>query len=282
MALIKHAQSDALVRDAIVLDLAQLGRQAEELIAHAEARAARVIADAQRERDRLLSDARETGRAQGHAEGHAKGLDEGRAQGLEEARASHNQALTELANNWAAALARFERDRDDLLLHARTDALALALEMGRRITGRIVETDPGVVAAQLERVLALVANPTRLVLRVHPDDLARAESELPALKARFDAATHAELVADPAVTRGSCVARSARGEIDASIETQLDRIAEALLPVAGVEPSAAASALADNAIEPPPEPPPEPPAESPPESPPPSPDARGPDEEPRS
>ena len=256
MALIKHAQSDALVRDAIVLDLAQLGRQAEELIAHAKSRAGAVVEDAQRERRRLLSDAREVGRAEGFAEGMVKGLEEGRAKGVEEAREAHGATLTELARAWTDALDRFERERDDMLLKARTDVLALALAMGRRVTGRIVETDPGVVAEQIERILRLVANPTRLTLRVHPEDLQRANEELPALCARFTQATQAQLVPDETVSRGSCVARSDRGEIDASIETQLERIIDALLPAPPgiVPPERAPEPSADHAPSPAPEP----------------------------
>jgi len=41
---------------------------------------------------------------------------------------------------------------------------------------------------------------------------------------------HADLREDVAVGRGGCVVRSARGSIDATIETQLERIAATLLP----------------------------------------------------
>lgn len=257
MALIKNAQSESIVRDAIVLDLAQIGRQADELIALARRRAQQIVDDAAKERDRLLSDAREIGRAAGHEAGFAQGLAEGRAQGLDEARAEQRETLAKLSESWSAALDRFERDRDDLLLHARTEALALALAVARRVTGRIVEQDPAVVGAQMERVLGLVTRPSRLTLRIHSDDLARAHEELPALASKFSAARHAELVPDDTVTRGSVVARTDRGVIDASIETQLDRIADALLPNHDAPAAPAAAEPHDDAPEAPPLQPPQ-------------------------
>jgi flagellar biosynthesis/type III secretory pathway protein FliH len=66
---------------------------------------------------------------------------------------------------------------------------------------------------------------------------------MPALLARFQSVRHVELAVDPAVGRGSCLARTRAqaagggaspggGEIDASIDDQLRRIAELLLPAA--------------------------------------------------
>jgi hypothetical protein len=79
-------------------------------------------------------------------------------------------------------------------------------------------------------VLELVGRPTRLVVRINPEDIERTKRDLPALAARFAGAAHAELLPDASLSRGSIVAATEAGEIDATIETQLDRIVESLLP----------------------------------------------------
>ncbi len=230
MALIKHSAAGALPRDAIVLNLAELSAQAAEITRQAQVRAAAIVAEAQAERRRLLDSATAEGFAAGDKAGREKGLAEGREQGLTEARATHAERLSALEAAWAAALERFEAAREPMLMHARADVLALALRMGERVTKRVVEVDPRVAAAQVRAVLEMIARPSRLTLRVHPGDLAEATREAAGLASRLASARHAEVVADDAVTRGSVVASSDRGTIDASIETQLERIVAALLP----------------------------------------------------
>ncbi len=243
MALIKHANAKDLTRDAIVLDLGDLHRQGQLLIENAKRRAAEIIKEAEAERDRLIAGAAE----KGHAEGFARGLEEGRARGQEEGRAEAAQStaadLEALRAGWEQALAAFVADRERILTEARDDVLRLALRIAEKVTRRKIETDPAVAAAQLESVLALITRPTALVIAVHPDDRAAIEQALPSLLATLTAAPrHVELTDDPTLPRGSCVARTrggddgsggavgGGGEINASIDLQLQRIAEALLP----------------------------------------------------
>jgi flagellar assembly protein FliH len=220
-----------VVQDAIVLDLGDLTRQGEQVRARAMAEAESILVKAHADRQKLLASARDEGLAKGHAEGLTKGIEEGRKKGYEEAVAERRQQLDTLAAGWSAALDRFETERDGLLLEARDDVLRLALMLGERVTRRKIETDPLVVRLQLETVLSLLAQPTRLTITVNTDDEALAREALPALMARFPVAQHVELRPDAAMSRGSCSAVTAGvGRIDASIPTQLDRIAHALLP----------------------------------------------------
>ncbi|MBX3406340.1 MAG: hypothetical protein KF869_06210 [Phycisphaeraceae bacterium] len=240
MALIKHANAAQIAREAIVLDLGDLTRQGQALIESARARADQILAEARIERDRLIAGAAEKGRA----EGLAKGLDEGRAKGRDEGRAAalaeHRDDLARLAASWQGALDEFAAQRQMLLNHAHTDILKLAAMIAERVVKRAIELDAGVVADQVRAVLASVTRPTELLLRVHPEDLETAQAAMPELLSAFELVRGAEVIGDPSLSRGSCVA-SARsgaggiggGEVDASIGTQLDRIIEALLPGGG-------------------------------------------------
>ena len=104
---------------------------------------------------------------------------------------------------------------------------------------QIIEADPTLVIDQAGAVLSAAARSSRLVLRVHPDDVALVREALPSLKASTSRTEHIEVLTDPALPRGSCTAQSAGGGMaDGAITTQLDRIAQALL-VSRAEPSAA-------------------------------------------
>lgn len=222
--------SDA-AKCAVVLDLGDLAAQAQRLRAAARAEAERQIAQGRAERARLIAGAADEGRAQGLAQG----LDEGRARGAAEAReaalAEHRQRLDALADRWSKALDAFERDRSSLLDQARLDAVRLAIELASAVVKRAITADPSIVADQAAAILATLARPSRLVLRVHPDDAPALAEALPALVQRFSHATHAEIAHDPSIDRGSCVAVApAGGLIDASIRAQLDALAAELLP----------------------------------------------------
>jgi flagellar biosynthesis/type III secretory pathway protein FliH len=231
MAVIRQSEAHRIARDAIVLDLGDLSRQAEGVRARAMADAEAILTKAASERQRLLAGARDEGLARGLEEGRGQGFEAGRKEGAAAALAERREALQKLETAWAAALEEFTRERERMLLDARQDVLKLAVMMGERIARRAVELDPSLITAQLEAVLGLLARPTRLTLAVGPADEALAREAVPALMARFPTAQHVDIVIDPSLTPGSCIARTAGGgTIDASIPTQLDRMVAALMP----------------------------------------------------
>jgi len=231
VALIRHAEASVAAKDAIVLDLGDLKRQGELLKAHATKQAERILADARRRREELMADAAEEGRRQGFAQG----FDEGRVRGAEEGRSSAfkeaSSALSEIANGWTGAIDGFESEREALLAEARQEVIRLSVRIAEKVIKRSIEVDPGVVERQLEAILSLVSRNARLVVSVHPDDESIIRDALPALMARFASASHVEIGVDEGLSRGSVVARTeAGGEIDASIDSQLERLASAVLP----------------------------------------------------
>lgn len=233
MAIIRDSNSTA-ARGAIVLDLGDLAAQGQRIREFAAAEAAEIIRKAQEERTRLISKAAEEGHAAGYAAGHAEGLEAGRVQGASQATEKVVADGATLVSSLAAALDEFVARREDLLVKAREDVLRLALLFARRVVDRVIVVDGEVAARQLERILPLVLRPSRLTLRVHPDDAASLAAMLPDLSQRFEHARDSQIVADPSLTRGSCVLSSAGGAvIDASIAAQVADLAAALLPDGG-------------------------------------------------
>ncbi len=222
MAMIRQADLEHAARDAIVLNLGDLVAQGEAITRGARAEAARILDAAACERSRLLADARQAG----HAEGMAAGRDEGRRAGLEEGRAlgiaEARERLKALEVSLASALERFEARRDRLFEDAREGVLRLAIVAAEKITKRRLALDPSLVRDQVSAALDQIARPGRVVVRVHPDDEGLAGAVLPN--------TAAALRGDARLSRGSCVIEAEGGAADASIETQLARLAEALLP----------------------------------------------------
>ena len=234
MGMIRRADLDQIARQGAVMNLDDLRARGEAIIAHACGEAERIIADAKAERERLLSGAEEQGRSDGYERGLRDGAEEGRRRGLEEARRSRTEAIDGVCQGWTRALEAFETARESMLSAAREEVVALSIEIAERVVRRAIANDPSVVLAQLEAVLDAVTRPARLCVRVHPDDLELARSELPGILERFERCRHAELLADASLERGSCVATTEDGgRIDAGIGSQLARIVSELLPDRG-------------------------------------------------
>lgn len=234
MGMIRQAASGPSLKDAIVLNLGDLSREAQALAERARAEAERIVAEARRERQRLIESAASEGYAQGHAEGLARGREEGLAAGRAEAMAEYRAQLGAIEAGWGEALSAFVAERTRLLADARADVVRLAILLAEKVTKRRLDLDPRLVVDQVEAVLRMVARPTRLVLRLHPLDLPLVREAMPGLMSRLPMAEHVELVTDSGLERGSCVATTAGGGlIEAAIDTQLERMAAELLPERG-------------------------------------------------
>jgi len=237
VALIKRADSETAVYRKVSLDLGDLAHRAELMREAATAEAERIVREAHEERRRILDGAAEEGRAAGFAEGREAGRAEGREEGRRDAIAEYRAKLEAVEASWAGMFRAYEQERESLLIESRRAVIELAVAIARRVVHRTVELDPTVVEDQLRELLSLVAAPATLVVRIHPEDEPLVQAVLPAAREQLVGGIHVRLVADAAVARGSCVARTLGGAaIDASVEGQLDRLVRELLPDRQEEP----------------------------------------------
>jgi len=230
MGLIRNKEAAAMLRDAVVLDLGDIAGQADAIRRKAREDADEILREARSQAEGVLADKQDEGYRAGYEKGHeaefAAGRDEGRRQAISQMSDSIEQAL----GAWTDALNLFSACRENLQTEARHDVLCLALEIAERIVYRVVEQDPTVIEDQMAETLQLLAERTAVVIHVHPDDLETARAILPTLIERIENCADAALVPDEAVSRGGCRLRAGQGEIDARIETQIERIVRMLLP----------------------------------------------------
>jgi flagellar assembly protein FliH len=170
------------------------------------------LARAASEGERLLDRAR----AQGYAEGHEKGLRDG----LDDTTAAA-QAFTE-------ALRGVNELQAQIAQQVERDAVELALALSAKILAGALELEPERVLDVVRGALRRVAQRRHVTVLVNPDDLelvgnALAELQLQAGTERCD------IQADRRVHRGGALVRTTEGEVDATVETQLQRAHELLL-----------------------------------------------------
>ncbi len=230
MGVIKNVHADRLAKQAVVLDLGVLGRQAEHFLGDARKGAERITAAARAEAQTLIDSAADRGYQQGHERGLQEGCEAGEREGRARAVQKFEPQLEQLINAWTAALERWETDRGEMLLAAREDVVRFAVAVAQKVVMRVVKADSTVIEDQLAEALALLSRPTTIVVSVHPNDRTIVEAVLPRLVSRFQQCEQASVRDDETLTPGGCVVATAGGRIDAAIETQLDRIARTLVP----------------------------------------------------
>jgi flagellar biosynthesis/type III secretory pathway protein FliH len=89
--------------------------------------------------------------------------------------------------------------------------------------------DPGVVREQLQSALALVRHASDVQIVINPRDQPLVEELLEELVASFSNCNDASIRVDPTLAQGGCRLELEGGSIDATLETQLQRMASLLL-----------------------------------------------------
>jgi type III secretion protein L len=164
--------------------------------------AERILAEANKEAERL--------RSQAAAEGRERGL----------------AAVTELLVAARASAARSQRNVE-------TDLRKLAVRIAERILERELTTNPETVVDIAAAALRQAGAPRDVLLRVHPDDLKALERGRPRLLERCARAEAVQFRADPTIGRGGCIVETELGTVDARLPVQLDAIERALRGAGG-------------------------------------------------
>jgi flagellar assembly protein FliH len=147
-------------------------------------------------------------------EARAAGFEAGRREGLENAERELAEPRAALLAGVAAVHAVAGAAADA----AEQRAIEFALELAERIVCAALDVRPELVCDVVGGALRRVVERDRLVVDVNPDDVPLVRDWL--------AGEPVEVHPERRVGRGGCVVRTAEGELDAQIQTQLERAAQ--------------------------------------------------------
>ncbi len=164
-------------------------------------------------RDRARAEGLAEGRAEGQAQGYAEGLAQGRAE-AEAAAASLRQIAQQLGEETARADAAIADDMLDLALDLARAMLKTALAVRPEMVVPVV--------AEAIRYLPSLQQPALLMLNPADAALVKAQMHDELDKAGW------RIVEDGLIQRGGCRIDTASNQIDATIGTRWQRLAEAL------------------------------------------------------
>ena len=234
MPLIRNQNAQNVTSRAVALDMGDVRAEADALLASARAEVAQMRAsalqDIEVERQRVFDESRAKGFAEGEEAGRASGLEAGHAEALNQTVGPYSEIIEKLVPAWIEQFEQFGTERERLFEEARRDVLQFAVDIAARVVHRIVECDESICIAQVQEALQIIVRPSKVRLSINPHDRDVISDALPGILEKAALTTDLELFEDEQVTRGGCIVSTPLGAVDATVETQVARIAEALVP----------------------------------------------------
>lgn len=192
-------------------------RQADAMTRQAQARA-----------KQIEEDARKAGDARGHQEGLERGREEGfkagRQEAFDAAKKEFAQQQAGLVDSCKAVISKVNDGRDAWWTAARQDLIDLAMAVARRVAHHVGEEHREAVLTNLEQAVRLVGARSDVTIAVNPKDAEAARAFAKSLIEMREQWQRVRVVDEPDVAPGGCRVQWGSGSIDATLETQLDRI----------------------------------------------------------
>jgi flagellar assembly protein FliH len=152
----------------------------------------------------------------------AAAREEGVREGREEALAALAPGLEALSQAAEAVQADQYARADRLERHA----VDLALFLAEKVLGGALAVEPERVLEAVRGALRGIVERERVTVLVHPEDLELVRDAMDGMRASLGGIEHCEVQAERRVSRGGAVVRTPDGDVDARVETKLQRARE--------------------------------------------------------
>jgi len=157
-----------------------------------------------------------------------KDIDEAYARGQRDAMSAAAAKLESSAKALAAALKQIDQLRTQMAQNSRDDMLRLVMAIAEQVIQREVSVHADIINQVIAEALKASVRADHYRIKVNADDLAAVNEHKPLFLASISGLKNLMIEADPAVTAGGCKIESDLGEVDATLETQLAAIRQAL------------------------------------------------------
>jgi len=148
----------------------------------------------------------------------------GRQEGLDAAALRFETSVQALTQ----ALEDVSRLRESLAQSGTQDMLRLVMAVAEQVIRSSVAADPAVVHAIIENALKSSVRADSYRVRINPADLEGVTQQKPLFLASISGLQNLSFEADPSISPGGCRVDSELGDVDATIETQLESIRQTL------------------------------------------------------
>jgi flagellar assembly protein FliH len=153
-----------------------------------------------------------------------KGFVQGEKDGLELGEKKANKAI----ENIEKLFDEMSSLKQEILKQHEKEILDLTFAIAEKIVHRLTIFDEEGVKEAVFNALSLAIEKSKIVLNVNPEDYDYIEELRPDLFKKYKELKSIIVSSDPSITRGGCFLETPYGDIDAGIETQLEKIYQCL------------------------------------------------------
>jgi len=190
--------------------------KAQQYLDEVRIQAARIVAKAQADADKIREQARAEGRRAGYEE-HEQIIEKQLAGKMDPLLPALRQVIQDIRHAKQAWLAHWEKS-----------AVHVAAAIAERLIRREITNTPQVTLTLVREALELAAGSSQLRIHMHPGDHETLRPQVETLIAELAPLGSTELVPDPEISPGGCRVETRFGTIDQQFEAQLARIEEEL------------------------------------------------------
>jgi len=213
----------------VVFNYDDLTHECEAKIAEVRRQAEEILANAERDAEELRQQAHEQGYQAGYESGAAKVDYIANLKAEKVAEEQFNSKLQETLPIFLNAAAQLNQKREQWLNQWETAAIRLAASIASKVLHNAVELRPELSEINAREALKLAAGKTQVSLRMNPDDLSALGDRVEHFSNALNWTGRIPIIPDSSIGRGGCIVQTEHGEIDARLESQIERIAHELL-----------------------------------------------------
>ncbi len=178
----------------------------------AEQQAAAIVQEARKKADAIEQDAYNRGFEQGEKDGFEYG----------------QQKAAKVVGKIERLVLDLGRIRQAMIHQGEKQLLDIVFAVSRKVVRAQIDIDTEAVGKAVMDAVGLAADKSRLTVRIHPDDHQYVAGIEPEIFKRFEDVGQVRIAQDPSVSRGGCRVETSCGSVDATVETQLEKIRAAL------------------------------------------------------
>lgn len=219
------------------IDLDQVRNEAENILRETEVMITDILERARTEATSIIAEARhEAQEIKNQALEEAKNLGQnaqetGYQDGWQKALAENEEERQRAVKESQRLIEEASQERIKIIQSSEEVMVRLALSIAKKIVGKEIEQNPDIIISLVKEALELIGDADSVKILVHPQDFEMLMNER--IRLVDPGTTSLNLQADALITSGGCLLESDVGVIDATMETRVANLKNALLEVAG-------------------------------------------------
>lgn len=208
-------------------DVLQLKRDAQQLYDEAQAKANKLLSEAE-EKIRVRFAEAQANIAESVQEGYQKGYADGLAKAELEVDKKYEKAFQEEFSQIREVILSYRESYTEMLKKAESQLVKLSMDIARKVIGQEAEKNEAIVIAMVKEGLGRIIERTNIVVRINPAQLYVVESHKKKIISALESVDNFELREDPKVDLGGCIVETDSGSVEVRIDKQLQEIKKVL------------------------------------------------------